>query len=267
MEIHPDNAMELYPPQDFIASGALDRFPAMDLRTLDSTPLFSRFDTKFICPAQRVDDLLSLLPDNFSILENAGSRVTSYQSLYLDTPDLQFYKMHLFGRSSRLKVRWRTYGTDPRAYLEVKQRTPRGETKKFRLKEQELPSCLQPRHLEFLGRFTQLGPTLNPSMEIQYQRITLLAADIGVKWTVDHSLHMKGPQGTASFPGAAIIEIKHRSRTPSFEMRELLRKSHLRQIPISKYALGVASLLKVPYNSFLWARLQMEKLEHDLSRR
>lgn len=266
MEIHPGNPQDSDGNRRPFGPEALNRFPAMDLRTLDSTPLFSRFDSKFLCPINRLDDLLGLLPDNFAILENAGSRVTRYQSNYLDTPDFQLYKMHLFDRARRLKVRWRTYGTDPRAFLEVKQRTPRGETKKFRLKEQMLPESLHHRHLEFLDRFTHLGPALTPSLTVHYQRITLLAASLGVKWTLDFSLHMQGTQDSVSFPGAAIIEIKHRTRTPAFEMRELLRKFHLRQMPISKYALGVASLLKVPYNSFLWTRLQMEKFEHDLAR-
>lgn len=243
----------------------LGPLPCIDLKTLDTVPLATRFDTKYLCPLDKINHYLRGLPDGFSVLETESGKWTRYKSIYLDTPDFQLYRLHHNDRPNRVKVRWRTYESDDRLFLEVKQRTPRGETKKFRLSEHGEPGPLQPRHLQFLAEFFPQAHLLQNSLQVHYHRCTLLHVLKGIKCTLDFGLRLQTRSGEVSFPGVVILEIKHRGRTPPFEIRQLLRSLQIRQIPVSKYALGIASLEEVPYNSFLWTKLRMEKFQHELS--
>ncbi|MEY4190234.1 MAG: hypothetical protein RIR17_970 [Planctomycetota bacterium] len=243
----------------------LAHLPCIDLKTLETVPLASRFDTKYLCPVKQINHFLQGLPDGFSVLETENGKWTRYKSVYLDTPDFQLYRLHHNGRPNRVKVRWRTYESDNRLFLEVKKSTPRGETKKYRLSEHGEPGPLQPRHFEFLADFFPQPHLLQASLKVHYQRCTLLHVSNGIKCTMDFGLRLQSKTGEACFPGVVILEMKHRGRTPPFEIRQLLRSLQIRQIPVSKYALGISSLEKVPYNSFLWTQLQLEKFHHELS--
>ena len=86
---------------------------------------FGRLELKYCVPesvAERVLDIARayLVPEPFAC--GPRQRVTS---LYLDTPDLQFLRLHHERASDRLKLRIRRYGEPPATvlYSEVKRKT------------------------------------------------------------------------------------------------------------------------------------------------
>jgi SPX domain protein involved in polyphosphate accumulation len=63
-------------------------------------------------------------PDSHNRAPDSGGASTGYSvsSLYLDSPNLAFYRAKERGDAERLKLRLRTYGSSPYAVLELKRR-------------------------------------------------------------------------------------------------------------------------------------------------
>lgn len=78
-------------PEELLAAS---EFPAIGLEELDQVRLLDRIDTKSFFHRSLVPALLARLRDDYFILETAGTRIASYDSLYFDTPELAFYRQH-----------------------------------------------------------------------------------------------------------------------------------------------------------------------------
>ena len=70
----------------------LDALPAIGLDELNATAsLLTRADRKYILPAEELNGILTALPIGSRALEVHGERTPAYDTVYLDTVDLDAY--------------------------------------------------------------------------------------------------------------------------------------------------------------------------------
>jgi hypothetical protein len=106
------------------------QFQPISLPEMDGVGLMDRADTKFLLPKNKVVDLLTDVLNDYKVLEVKNDRVMTYNSLYYDTPEKDFYNWHHNGKVNRLKIRIRNYVESNIYFLEVKRKDGKGKTKK-----------------------------------------------------------------------------------------------------------------------------------------
>ncbi len=111
-------------------------------------PVIERYELKYLIPREMVEPITRFISpycemDAFSV--SAPEKFYKVNSLYFDTPGLEFLKQRMLGRESRFNMRARAYadGNKPPFFLEIKQKTGSG-VKKYRstLIEGEWPHIL-----------------------------------------------------------------------------------------------------------------------------
>jgi hypothetical protein len=202
-----------------------------------------RLDRKFLLPVEAAPDVLRRT-SGYGVLEVDGRRLGRYRTVYLDTPDLALYNAHHAGQLPRSKVRIRTYLETGERYLEVKRKTKRGRTEKWRLPLRAEAVDL----VAGLARASAAGvdagvPTaeLQEALVVDFTRLTLIARDAPERVTVDVGLTLARERSVCRLPGLAVIEVKQERPGPS-RFLELLRSLGFRGGGLSKYCMGVAVL-------------------------
>ena len=74
---------------------------SITLAEMDSVALMNRTDTKFMLDRGSALDMLGEIAHGFRILEVNGVRLNRYETLYYDTEDLRFFRLHLNGKLNR----------------------------------------------------------------------------------------------------------------------------------------------------------------------
>lgn len=225
--------------------------------------LLTRYDRKYLVPADELDDLLARLEPGARVLEIDGLRRFGYESVYFDSPDLVSYFAAARGRSRRFKVRTRTYLDTADCFVEVKTRGPRGVTVKSRAPYRpDERTTLAGDGWAFArsvldGRPARPAAPFDATLVSRFERISLLLPASGARATIDTGLTWSIPQSTSPpTPGStpcsapcgperalaelAVVETKTGS-TPSSLDRLLWRAGH-RPVRLSKYGTGMAVL-------------------------
>lgn len=226
-----------------VAFDTLAAIPGVTLEEMqERAALQSRFDRKYILPADEARWLLETLAPQARALEIDGIRHFTYESHYFDTPELVSYLRTAYRHRRRFKVRTRTYVDSGTCWLEVKVPGPRGSTVKYRVPH----AADQHPAGEFLDEvFTRHGIAgtdhagLAPTLRTAYLRFALLLPGDS-RLTVDTELHWTADGRELRLPDIAIVESKTGS-TASHADRRLWSRGH-RPVAISKYATGLAAL-------------------------
>lgn len=235
-------------------------FAPCDLDALNErTSMLTRIDNKYIVEA---DDLQALLPglmEHYDILQIGDRRGFNYATRYFDDPEKSAYYEHHQGKRKGFKVRARRYMEAGLCYVELKMKEKRGTTIKQRI-EYDFDSygSLTSEALQFVKKRYQLhyGKTfaykVQPTLDIAYQRLTLVSKDRSERMTIDTDLVFSGEARKLSAKkGVFIIETK--SRNGRGHADKCLRALH--HYPTkrcSKYCVGMAALSQVArYNFFL----------------
>ncbi|MBQ9660308.1 MAG: polyphosphate polymerase domain-containing protein [Bacteroidales bacterium] len=223
---------------------ALDSFSPIHLGEMDSIKLMNRIDTKFLTTEQT---LVGILEDaarqGYRALETEGTKISSYDSLYYDTPGRQMFLDHHNRRLVRQKVRTRTYVGSGQTFLEIKRKNNHGRTKKKRT--EIAAAAFKDFHADASGmalleKYCAFpADSLSPVLETLFRRITLVNAARTERLTIDTALsfvnHRTGHE--ASLRDAVIIELKQDGRAAS-EMRGILLGHRVKPIRVSKYCIG-----------------------------
>src|SRR5256885_7998262 len=96
-------------PMSSAAAEALaGRFAPMTLDELNrDAALRDRFDFKYIVPWATAEQLFEQLTGTARVLEIAGRRLFTYETIYFDSASLQTYREHVQHRRKRFKTRSR----------------------------------------------------------------------------------------------------------------------------------------------------------------
>lgn len=243
----------------------LDKFEAIDLKELDQVKLMNRKDIKFTFPVDQLPDLLQDMPAHYRCLEVKEQRISKYKTLYLDTGNLALYRQHHNGHLNRVKVRYRIYSDSNLCFLEVKKKNNKGRTIKERIKTETILSSFNVPQLEFLSKELDFDPCLlQPSVWVDYRRITFVDKALSERLTIDLDLKFKKDEKEFYLPNLVIAELKQ-DRKKASAFLNLIRKYHIRENSISKYCLAIATTQShVKQNNFKEKLLSLKHfMPHD----
>lgn len=254
---------------------ALSTFDAISLDGLNGKPaMLERLDNKYIVPADRLLPAFQSFSDLFDVLEIRGKRSFTYATQYYDDGVAQSYLDHHQGHRKRCKVRVRSYVDAGFIYLDVKLKDIRDVTVKKRLKldgtdtglSAEALAFIDHCHLKFYG--TPLGRALLPAIEMQYERVTLVAKEGGERMTIDTSLRFRNAALERHVVGGQFI-LETKSARGNGIADKILRSHHLHPTrQSSKYCMGMAALGTVDrHNHFMPELRKLQVFEHPLMTR
>ncbi len=203
--------------------------------------LMNRIDTKYVTTQEMLWRFLEEAKDRYYVQDFHGRHLMPYHTIYLDTPQLDMYTDHETGRQHRYKVRMRMYENEMEAFMEVKNKSNKGRTKKKRIAIADLVYD-DDSAKEFVGERTPYDAhSLRPTIENHFRRITLVNKDKTERLTIDVDLqfHNLLTGNTRELPGHVIIELKRDGLTPS-PATEILRSLRIKRCGFSKMAIGMA---------------------------
>lgn len=254
---------------------ALSTFDTISLDDLNGkAAMLERLDNKYIVPAHRLLPAFEAFGALFDVLEIEGKRAFTYATEYYDDGDAQSYFDHHQGRRKRCKVRVRNYVDAGFSYLEVKLKDIRDVTVKKRLKLEGGDAGLSAEALAFIDHChvdmygTALGRALQPVIEMEYERVTLVAKEGGERMTIDTSLHFRNDAVERQVAGGQFI-LETKSARGNGIADKILRTHHLHPTKqCSKYCMGMAALGTVErHNRFLPALKKLQVFEQPLMAR
>lgn len=242
----------------------LDFFEPISLKEMDGVKLLDRTDTKYMF---RSDQLVSVLHNSrkdYKVLSINGSRFSRYETHYFDTSDLEMYTQHHNGRLNRHKVRFRDYLDSGTSYFEVKFKSNKGRTIKYRVKLDEKMHEISGQSAQLLSLNTQYDAgMLSEAIQVNYNRITLVNNNLSERVTIDTGLTYIFDGENFAFHDLVIAEVKQ-DRTGNSAFVNLMQSEHIHSMSMSKYCLGIASMNKhVKSNRFKPKLLNINKLCHE----
>ena len=224
----------------------LDIVNTMRPITLDEmkdVKLMNRVDTKFLVTSEQLLAILNGIHDHYYAQEVEGKRLSAYDTVYYDTPDLTMYIIHHDRHLVRDKVRVRTYVDSHLTFCEVKHKTNKGRTKKKRIEVQPgVDVTVDPVASAFLmERQPYPVESLSPNLETVFDRFTLVNYEKTERLTIDCNVCFNNyvSNTSASMDPLAIMELKQDGRARSL-LKEVLFDLRIKPYKISKYCIGTA---------------------------
>lgn len=223
----------------------LGRFAPIGLEEVGDSALMDRVDRKFLVPREVLDAVLERCAEAYRVLEVSGVRASRYATRYFDTPDLALYHAHHSGRPVRSKVRVREYVETGGRFVELKRRVWGGRVRKSRIAVNGDTGAAF-RALAALPEYTdsriaepmQLGAVV----DVRYTRITLVRRDGAERVTLDLDVTMSDTAREVRFPTIVFAELKQQERGAS-PFADAMRALHVREGAVSKYCIGVVTLV------------------------
>lgn len=225
---------------------AIERMEPITLEEMDSIKLLNRVDSKFLTTEDVLERALGMAADEgYRALVIEGMKISPYDTLYYDTPELRMYTEHRRGKLTRKKVRVRTYVATDITFLEIKRKNNKGRTKKKRI---QVPSSEM---TDFRSDSEACGFLLeksgydageiSPKLYTRFRRITLVNPEKTERLTIDMSLEFEnfGNGRKVSISPAVIIELKQDGLADS-RIRHILNELRVKPVRVSKYCIGTA---------------------------
>jgi len=215
----------------------INLFKPISLEEMDAVSLMKRTDTKFVVHINQLGQILEMVKDYYQILEINSQRLMSYNSSYFDTKNLTFYNDHHKQRKVRAKVRVREYLETDVKFIEIKQKSNKGQTNKTRIKTED------PKDLEgtnaFAKQILNQSEDLQLSMSNSFNRFTLVSNELMERVTIDTNIQFNEKLWNENL---VIIELKQEKLRRSSPLFKALKTLHLHPASISKYCLGMSSI-------------------------
>ncbi len=252
------------------------RMPTLSLDEMSAVKLMNRVDTKYVLGEKQCLEMLRMAADDYSVQTIGECRACRYATLYYDTADRRMYTLHHDRHLARQKIRTRTYVESGVSFVEVKDKTNKGRTKKRRMHIADDAFAAVTRDegaVGFLRAAAHYAPeTITPALATTFERITLVNHARTERLTIDWNLRftdVRARGGTVADPhlcaagvrdgalslaadvdgmtarvdGMVIVELKQDGLAPS-PMKRILGQLRIRPLKVSKYCIGTA--LSVP---------------------
>jgi len=222
----------------------LVNFAPITLEQMEGVKLLNRIDTKYLTNELT---LIRVLADaaaaDYRVLVADGARISPYNSVYFDTPQLRMFLDHHNRRLVRQKVRTRVYVLSGKAFLEIKRKNNHGRTKKKRIgigESEMMGFAGNAEACDYLERYSWFSVgDLAPVLSTGFWRITLVNPARTERLTIDTRLrfHNYRTGKSASLEDAVIIELKQDGHAAS-QMKGILLNHRVKPVRISKYCLA-----------------------------
>jgi hypothetical protein len=248
----------------------LSSFSQISLEEMDNARLMNRTDTKYVMSVSRIPSILTRMNGDYKVLEINGARVFSYFTTYMDTADYLFFNQHITGKLSRNKVRFRKYETTGTTFLEVKKKTNKNRTLKWRIENNIAPDgTFDAAAFEFIFKHVpDRSLVLKPVLINSFKRITMVGSVINERITLDYDISFSDPDGRkAGLPSVAVVEVKKDRFTDRSRITEILKTSCVYPTGFSKYCIGNAVLNDLLRKNILKPKIIMiNKIEDEYYR-
>lgn len=241
----------------------LNAFEPISLSEMDNVKLMNRVDTKFIFSRENLLEILPSLSEHYRILKIKDILLPSYESVYYDDKDLNFYVNHHRKRLDRFKVRYRKYVESDIAFLEVKHKN-KGRTDKSRIPVDSIPHKMSDEDAEFVYSTGVPKQDLVEVLSNRFNRITLVAKHINERLTLDLNLSFKLDDKEEVLGNVVIAELKQANASRISPFYSLMKKNLIRPNRVSKYCIGIIKTHgkeNVKYNRFKKKLLKINKLQ------
>ena len=239
--------------------------PTITLDEMSAIKLMNRVDTKYVMSEETCMQLLERAVGDYSVQVIDDVRACRYSTLYYDTHDWEMYTVHHNRHLKRQKIRARTYVESNISFIEIKNKTNTGRTKKKRIKIPADYFYNVTEHgeaLDFLKERAAYAPeTISPSLTTEFTRITLVNHAHTERLTIDLNLAFRNMRDEGAEPTGiermVIVELKQDGLCYS-PMKQILLDLRVKTFKVSKYCLGIAlSNDKVKRNRF---KLKIRKI-------
>jgi hypothetical protein len=214
----------------------------ISLDAISSLRLMNRKDTKYMLPVSKLVSIIQTVEKQYFILDIKGKRMASYETVYYDSPGLDFFLNHVNGKLNRCKVRRRTYLDSDLHFFEIKRKTNKDKTIKTRIPVDGHSDISNEEVRELVKIQTGFDiDLLSPRLMNRFTRITLVNTAMTERVTIDFELGFTafGNQEVVKQDNLVIIEIKQDKSCYS-PIREALAERRIKKTGISKYCLGMA---------------------------
>lgn len=233
----------------------LSSYDPITLEQMGGIRLMNRTDTKFVTTDAKLRQLLLAAGDDYYVQDIDGVRLSSYYTLYFDTPRCDMFRAHHNGKLNRQKVRIRAYEDAGAAFLEVKTKNNHGRTKKRRVEAESFDGATSDKRYiatacegiavdwrAFLAEYLRYPyDDITGRIENRFRRITLVNKGLTERLTIDTSVAFRNlvTGHRLSLDGVAIIELKRDGLVAS-PILEHLRRLRIMPMGFSKYCMGMA---------------------------
>jgi hypothetical protein len=236
---------QLHPPKYETLLPSVALFPPVSLAGLDKVKLMNRVDSKYIFHRRHLDDILSEISKDYTVLEINEKRVFDYASLYFDTPNYALYLQHHNGKNNRVKLRYRQYMDTGDVFFEVKKKVKGTRTDKYRVRQPAIEQDkLGPDADQLMSKLQVVqAEQVEGKTWIYYKRITLAANATEERVTIDLDMRFKDAKTELDFPELVIAEVKQAKLSRHSPIVVALHKRRIPDFRISKYSLAVAMMV------------------------
>jgi VTC domain len=209
--------------------------------------MLERIDNKYVVRAEVLAQAVAPLAWRFDVLEIDGKRNFTYETCYFDDAERRCYFDHHQGRRQRAKVRVRKYLDAGLCFVEVKLKDKRGTTIKKRMRyalekygtlDAQAVAHVHEAYRDLYER--DFEHALEPSLEMTYQRLTLVAKEGGERMTIDGGIRFHAGAEVCSTEGDVFV-VETKSASGNGIADKVLRSLH--QHPTngcSKYCVGMS---------------------------
>jgi hypothetical protein len=244
----------------------LNSFNAISLSEMDRVKLMNRVELKYVFCADRLPGLLSRLDKDYNVLEIDQVRLFPYCTTYMDTTDFLFFNQQVRGKLNRHKVRYRRYELSGHSFLEIKKKTNKNRTIKWRIENTLKPDSPDKDAKVFIKKFLPDHlPDLHPVLINGFTRITLVGKERNERITLDYDITFASTYGKISaFPFLAIAELKRDKHSSTSPFGLVMKQIGSQPCKFSKYCIGSALIMDMPRTNLLKPKLLLiNKIENE----
>jgi len=224
---------------------ALQAFDPISMEEIDCVRLMNRVETKYLVPARVINTLLDFLCREYHILESKDNRVFPYSTTYFDTKDYLFYNQHIRGQLDRYKIRYRKYEFTGESFLEVKKKTNKGRTIKWRISNNFSADSFDNDANILLSKYSPVNSRLiRPVLLSSFSRVTLVNTELKERITIDYDISFNEMinRHKIDMPFLLVAELKKDGHDLSGPFSRTIRDMNIHPTGFSKYCIGSALL-------------------------
>ena len=240
----------------------LNQMESISLQEIEAISLLNRQDSKYAFTRDQLQMVLEKTPEYYRVLDPSTGRLVSYYNRYFDTPEYKMYLDHQRGKRNRCKFRYRQYRESGLTFFEIKFKNNKKRTIKSRVQVDNIRNDLNlPAVVDLLSN-TPYGPNeLDPMLDIEFSRFTLVNKQMNDRCTIDTGLVMKNKNKQVEFPELVICEVKQAKQSRNNELIRIFEELHIAPLNLSKYCLGMLELYPgIKYNRFKEKLLRLKRL-------
>ncbi|MBK9390135.1 MAG: polyphosphate polymerase domain-containing protein [Bacteroidetes bacterium] len=237
--------MTISNPISIVSFPVLSDFNQVNFESISNLGLTNRVETKFVFPSDKTDQVLKTLTGNYKVVQRNNQLSFKYVTVYLDTDEFRFFNQHLRGELSRNKVRYRNYEFTGDSFLEVKMKTNKGRTLKWRIPGSFSNSPFSEDAEDFLKEYLPVESyLLKPVLISRFSRTTFVNFDMTERLTIDYNLSFESVKSgkIIDLPYLSIAEVKKEIVSYSSPFSATLRRMNIYPLGFSKYCMGSALL-------------------------